>query len=148
MKSRNNLKYACVLLLCLSACQVLRTWEHPLEHSLSFLETYRWKPIQIQDSLIQNNSAYLEFDFQNKHFHGHAGCNAFSGRITLDTDSIHFSQWTSTEMHCSGPGQAVEDALFKLLQSQSFHYDIAEQTLNLYQKNQLVAIFGLQRKQK
>lgn len=43
-------------------------------------------------------------------------------------------------------GENIEADLYQVLENKDLHYDIAEQTLNLYIKNKHVAIFGLSEK--
>lgn len=131
----------------LSACQLLKPVNPDVQAS-RFLGSYRWKPIQIHGKIPPGTAAYLEFDLDRQSLHGHTGCNTITGRVDLDTDSIHFSNIRSTEKACDAPFNEVEQALYALLLSGSFRYDIAEQTLNLYRQDQLVLMLGLLKKEK
>jgi heat shock protein HslJ len=73
-----------------------------------------------------------------------AGCNRISGSFELTKDKISFSKIASTLMACPDESKnKLEGTLLKMLTDTTFRYDIADQTLNLYQGDKLVLMFGM-----
>lgn len=111
---------------------------------LAFITKYKWNLIQINGTMPTASSAYLIFQADGKRMAGSGGCNRIGGGFELTKDKISFSKIVSTMMACPDENKnKLEGTLLKMLTDGTFRYDIADQTLNLYQGDKLVLMFGL-----
>lgn len=111
--------------------------------SWDFVLKHKWKLIQI-NGVVQNQSpVYVTFDATGKRVSGKSGCNSFFGAFERTNNSLAFKQMGSTRMACSEELNKLEHQFLSLLGNQNFRYDVADQTLNLYQGNKLVLMFGM-----
>jgi len=111
---------------------------------LAFIAKYKWNLIQINGTMPPASSAYLIFQADGKRMAGSGGCNRIGGGFELTKDKISFSKIVSTMMACPDENKTkLEGTLLKMLTDGTFRYDIADQTLNLYQGDKLVLMFGL-----
>lgn len=111
---------------------------------LAFIAKYKWNLIQINGTMPPASSAYLIFQADGKRMAGSGGCNRIGGGFELTKDKISFSKIVSTMMACPDENKSkLEGTLLKMLTDGTFRYDIADQTLNLYQGDKLVLMFGL-----
>ncbi|WP_447635955.1 DUF4377 domain-containing protein [Flavobacterium microcysteis] len=111
---------------------------------LAFIAKYKWNLIQINGTMPPASSAYLIFQADGKRMAGSGGCNRIGGGFELTKDKISFSKIVSTMMACPDENKnKLEGTLLKMLTDGTFRYDIADQTLNLYQDDKLVLMFGL-----
>lgn len=111
---------------------------------LAFIAKYKWNLIQINGTMPPASSAYLIFQADGKRMSGSGGCNRIGGGFELTKDKISFSKIVSTMMACPDENKnKLEGTLLKMLTDGTFRYDIADQTLNLYQGDKLVLMFGL-----
>lgn len=121
----------------------------PDSKKLAFLEKHDWKLIQINGKVATPSPAYLSFDRTAKRFSGNGSCNRIFGELTLTADTLSFCSVASTRMACLNDTIArQEQAFIQLLDKADLRYDIADQTLNLYQDNRLVLMFGMTEKVK
>ncbi|MGF6845321.1 heat shock protein HslJ [Chitinophaga sp. W3I9] len=113
----------------------------------AFIGSKKWNVIKLNDATISNSGIWLEFDINQKRFHGKGGCNSISGGYNATGDEIKFTQGISTRMACADADVMRREAEFlKLISDNSFRYDVAEQTLNLYKDGKIVVMFGMQDK--
>lgn len=111
---------------------------------LAFIAKYKWNLIQMNGITLTEPSAYLVFQADGKRMGGFTGCNRIGGTFELTKDTITFAKIASTLMACTDENRnKLEATLQQLLSDGKFHYDIADQTLNFYQNDQLVLMFGL-----
>ncbi|MBU7570188.1 MAG: DUF4377 domain-containing protein [Flavobacterium sp.] len=111
---------------------------------LAFIVKHKWNLIQMNGATPPASSAYLVFQADGKRIGGSAGCNRISGGFELTKDKISFSKIASTLMACPDENKnKLEGTLLKMLTDTTFRYDIADQTLNLYQGDKLVLMFGM-----
>lgn len=115
----------------------------PENKALTFISKHKWKLIQLNGVTQQNSPVFLMFDAEKKRFNGYAGCNNFFGGFEMTANTLKFSQIGSTLMACDESKNKLEGELLQLMSNKSFRYDIADQTLNLYQDNKLVLMFGM-----
>lgn len=111
---------------------------------LAFIAKYKWNLIQINGTMPPDSSAYLIFQADTKRVGGFTGCNRVGGAFELTKDTITFTKMTSTLVACMDENRnKLEATLQQLLSDGTFRYDIADQTLNFYQDDKLVLMFGL-----
>lgn len=114
----------------------------------AFIGSRKWNVIKLNDEVLSNAGIWLDFDTDKKRFNGKAGCNSIAGNYTTNNDEITFSRTISTRMACPDPAvMKRESAFIALLSDRTYRYDIADQTLNLYDKEgKIVIMFGMQSK--
>jgi heat shock protein HslJ len=113
----------------------------------AFIGSKKWQVIKMNDATLSNSGIWIEFDTNEKRFHGKGGCNSISGGYSATKDEIKFTQGISTRMAC--PDAAVmrrETEFLKLISESNYRYDVADQTLNLYKDGKIVVMFGMQNK--
>lgn len=110
----------------------------------SLLSKHNWKLIQIDGKHPAYDKAYLKFETNDQRFNGYAGCNRFFGGYFIHGDRLIFSGVGSTMKGCLDQDiDQLENRMVGYLQSKSLRYDIAEQTLNIYDGDKLAMIFGI-----
>ncbi|PYF74440.1 DUF4377 domain-containing protein [Pedobacter nutrimenti] len=110
----------------------------------SFVTKHKWKLIQMNGLTQENSPAYIVFDKVKGRISGNAGCNGFFGAYEKGNEMIRFKQLGSTLMACPDEGRnKLEHDFMQLLSGNTFKYDVADQTLNLYQGERLVLMFGI-----
>lgn len=109
----------------------------------AYIAKHKWKLIQMNGSEPADTSAYLTFQPDLKTMNGFGGCNRIFGGYQLKENTITFKGIASTLMACADDSKnKVEGTLLKMLTDTTFTYDVADQTLNFYQDNKLVLMFG------
>ncbi len=110
----------------------------------NFIAKHQWRLIQMNGNTQDQSPAFIDFNVPENKVSGNAGCNRFFGSYTAKDQSISFSQMGSTRMACTDPQRnKTEQEFLRLLGNQTYTFDVADQTLNLYQKNRLVLMFGM-----
>lgn len=113
----------------------------------AFISSKKWNVIKLNDATLTDSGIWMVFDTNEKRFHGKGGCNNISGGYHAIGDQIKFTQGISTRMACvDADVMRRETEFLKLISDNTFRYDVAEQTLNLYKDGKLVVIFGMQDK--
>ncbi|HEY8954931.1 META domain-containing protein [Chitinophaga sp.] len=113
----------------------------------AFIGSKKWSVIKLNDVTLDNSGIWLEFDTHQKRFHGKGGCNSISGGYSTNGDEIKFTKGISTRMACiDADVMRRETEFLKLIGDNSFRYDVADQTLNLYKDGKIVVMFGMQDK--
>ncbi|NSL89546.1 DUF4377 domain-containing protein [Chitinophaga sp. Mgbs1] len=114
----------------------------------NYISGKRWNVIQIDGKTLTQSGIWLEFDPATGRFHGKGGCNSISGGYKTSGDVISFSAAISTKMACMDTEVMRREAAFlHMISDKTFRYDVADQTLNLYDNNRLVLMFGMQSKE-
>lgn len=116
--------------------------ENPLFH---FMEKYYWKLIQFEGDSSVVYQSYFRFDFANHKLVGDAGCGPFEINIEVSPseDELIFSEAKYTDLGCIDESRENRSQAFiKRLDKGTFSFDVADQTLNFYQNNKLVMMFG------
>lgn len=109
-----------------------------------FLSRHKWKLISLNGKDVAKYNAYLLFDADIGRISGNSSCNNFFGPFIMTSNKIEFPNIGTTMRACMGDN--IESELYNILENRELHYDIAEQTFNLYIRNKHVAIFGLTEK--
>lgn len=109
-------------------------WDYVLKH--------KWKLIQMNGVTQTSSPVYITFDGEKKRVTGKSGCNTFFGGYDKSEETLVFKQMAGTRMACSEELNKLEHQFLTLIGDKSFRFDVAEQTLNLYQNNKLVLMFG------
>lgn len=108
-----------------------------------FVLKHKWKLIQMNGVTQTASPVYMTFDAGKKHIGGKSGCNTFFGGYDKSDDKLSFKQMAGTMMACSPDLNKLEHEFLTTIGDKTFRYDVADQTLNLYQNNKLVLMFGM-----
>ncbi|SMC90372.1 Heat shock protein HslJ [Pedobacter nyackensis] len=108
-----------------------------------FVLKHKWKLIQMNGVTQNDSPVYMTFDGEQKRVSGKSGCNSFFGGYDKSDGKLSFKQMAGTMMACSPELNKLEREFLTLIGDKTFKYDVAEQTLNLYQGNKLVLMFGM-----
>lgn len=122
----------------------------PQNPLLNYIEKHAWKLIQLQGNSNRVYHPYLTFDFQNNTVIGYTGCSYFTGKVAISNtfNKIQFFDLEVKKKTCASTNRkVVEKNFIQLLEGETFSFDVAEQTLNLYQDNKLLFMFGFIPKQ-
>ncbi|MCW3462313.1 META domain-containing protein [Chitinophaga nivalis] len=113
----------------------------------AYIASKKWNLIQFDGKTLTESGVWLEFDPATKRFHGKGGCNNISGGYDATREQLTFSAAISTRMACPNPEVMQREAAFlQKISEHTFRYDVADQTLNLYENDKLVVMFGMQDK--
>lgn len=122
----------------------------PQNPLLNYIEKHAWKLIQLKGQNNRVYHPYLTFDFQKNTVSGYTGCSSFTGKIAISNafNKIQFFDLEVKKRPCmSESRKTIENEFIQLLEGETFSFDVAEQTLNLYQDNALLLMFGFIPKQ-
>ncbi|HEX6125181.1 MAG TPA: META domain-containing protein [Pyrinomonadaceae bacterium] len=102
--------------------------------------TRQWKLVQLEGSSVASTSrAYLELEAQQTRFTGHTGCNRMFGTVAIHGRRLDFSNIGTTRMACTEPRvRRVETAFLRALENAD-RYRARGNTLELYDRNRMVA---------
>lgn len=124
--------------------KVLKKQKMPVVTSdWGFVVKHKWKLIQMNGVTQNDSPVYMTFDGEQKRVSGKSGCNSFFGGYDKSDGKLSFKQMAGTMMACSPELNKLEREFLTLIGDKTFKYDVAEQTLNLYQENKLVLMFGM-----
>ena len=113
----------------------------------AFIVKKRWGLIQLNGRTLTQSPIWLEFDTAQQRFSGNGGCNRVGGNYEADSIQIAFKQVISTRMACIDDSANERESTFlRLLNEHTYTFDIADQTLNLYDSGKVVLMFGMQDK--
>ncbi|MDT3695393.1 MAG: META domain-containing protein [Ignavibacterium sp.] len=85
--------------------------------------------INLKKEKLQKGAPQFEFVLSDMRFNGHAGCNSFSGNITVSGDKISFGALLGTLMSCQN--MKVEKAVVSALDQKTVSYSIDKMKLTL-----------------
>ncbi|SFE70310.1 Heat shock protein HslJ [Chitinophaga sp. CF118] len=113
-----------------------------------YIQQKRWKLIQMQGKMQEPSpSMWLEFDTTTHRFSGNGGCNKLAGAFTVAGDVITFQKVQSTLMAClDQKANERETDILRLLSDHTYTFDVADQTLQLYDSSKIILMFGAQGK--
>jgi len=115
------------------------------ENLLIFIEENNWKLLSINKEL-KNYEDFVSLKFNTKEevFLGKTACNSFSATIKIEGKYIRFGKIISTMAACENEEiNKTEQKIINTLSEKKLRFDLADQTLNLYDGNRLVMIFGI-----
>lgn len=110
---------------------------------VDFLAKHKWTLIQMNGIIHDIPEIYMVFDKEKGQVNGLSGCNRFFGPYHIKGDRISFDQVAGTLMACTPEIGQAEAEFLSLLRKGDLHFDIAEQTLNIYNGKDLILMFGL-----
>lgn len=114
----------------------------------AFIASKKWALIKMGNSTYNDSRTWLEFDTRAGRYFGKGGCNNVSGAYKAIKNTITFNMGATTRMACPDPSiTRREQEFLHAISQQTFRYDVADQTLNLYKNGKLVMIFGMQEKE-
>lgn len=128
-----------------TSSKVIMELVNPTEKDIwNFIDAKEWKLFMLDNVGQDYGSASISFNVKENKVTGNNGCNNFFGTFSSDKDIIKFDQLASTRKGCLDPEIAkTEQKVMNYLNSGTLKFDVAEQTLNFYQDNKLVMMFGL-----
>jgi heat shock protein HslJ len=113
----------------------------------AFIKKKRWNLIQLNGTTLTQSPIWLEFEPEQKRFTGHGGCNRLGGNYEADNKQVQFKEVISTRMACVDDSANERESTFlRLLNDHTYTFDIADQTLNLYDSGRVILMFGMQDK--
>jgi heat shock protein HslJ len=108
-----------------------------------YIQLKRWKLIQMNGQMQEQSPIWLEFDTTARRISGNGGCNKLAGAYNLATDTIAFRQIISTRMACVDQAANEREVTFlRLLSDHTYTFDVADQTLQLYDSSKIILMFG------
>ncbi len=109
----------------------------------SYIGENEWKLIQMNNVGKDYGKASIKFNTAENRISGNTGCNNFFGSYKVDGEYISFAQMGATKMLCNEESNQTESEFLKILSDKKLRFDVADQTLNLYDQNRLVMMFGV-----
>lgn len=110
----------------------------------NFIEKNDWKLIMLNNVGKDYGRASIKLNVKEKSVSGHTGCNGFSGTFESDGNHISFDHMRTTLMAClDEEANQTERIFLDALSGKKLRFDLADQTLNFYDGNRLVMMFGL-----
>ncbi|MBC8984783.1 META domain-containing protein [Pedobacter sp. N36a] len=110
----------------------------------SYIGKNRWKLIQMEGVTQDNSPVTISFNLAERRFSGNSGCNNYFGNYNAGSTTIAFGPAASTRRACMDKDlNELERKYLSILGSKNFKFDVADQTLNLYQNDRLVLMFGV-----
>lgn len=122
----------------------------PQNPLLNYIERFAWKLIQFKGNSDRVYHPYLSLDFKANTVTGYTGCGNFTGKIAINNtfNKIQFFDLVVEKKACASTNRKqMEKDFIQLIDGETFSFDVAEQTLNLYQDNTLLLMFGFIPKQ-
>lgn len=110
----------------------------------SYIGKNRWKLIQMEGVTQENSPVTISFNLADRRFSGNSGCNNYFGTYEAGSSTIDFGPAASTRRACMDQTLSeLERKFLSILGTKNFKFDVADQTLNLYQNDRLVLMFGI-----
>lgn len=111
----------------------------------SFIDGKEWKLFMLENVGRDYGNASIQFNVTENKVTGNSGCNRFFGNYKTNLDQITFDHLGTTRMACKDENsKETERKMMHYLNNATLRFDVAEQTLNFYQGDKLVMMFGLQ----
>lgn len=111
----------------------------------SFINEKKWKLFMLENVGKDFGNASIQFNTSENKVTGNNGCNRFFGNYTTNADEVSFGSLGTTRMAClDEDAKETERKMIHYLNNSTLRFDVAEQTLNFYQGDRLVMMFGLQ----
>jgi heat shock protein HslJ len=102
----------------------------------------KWNLIEVNGVAVTDSKAYLRFDTVKKNtYYGNSSCNFIGGRYKVDDTNLNFSQAIITRGPCQSPEEAKIDKEFLKVFHHTTRFWIYEDTLRLYNGDQVTLIF-------
>lgn len=114
-----------------------------------YIQRKRWRLIQLEGKMQEPSTpVWLEFDTVAHRISGNGGCNKLAGRYIVAADTISFQEVISTRMACvDAAANERESRVLRLLSDRTYTFDVADQTLQLYDSSKIIMMFGAQEKE-
>lgn len=126
--------------------KTIMEFEKQTEKSVwSYIGANDWQLIQMNNIGKDYGKASIKFDIKENRVSGNTGCNSFFGNYKIEGEYISFTQVGTTKMFCNEESNKTEGDFIALLSGKKLRFDVADQTLNLYDGNRLVMMFGVVR---
>lgn len=113
------------------------------ESILKYISDNHWKLIMLNGVGQDYGDAHIIFDIKEHRVTGNTGCNSFFGDFKLEPDFISFNQIGVTKRACDAETNKIENAFLRAISDKKLRFDVADQTLNLYDGDRTVMIFGI-----
>jgi heat shock protein HslJ len=113
-----------------------------------YIQLKRWKLIQMNGVMQEGSPVWLEFDTTARRIAGNGGCNKLAGAYSVTDSTITFKQVISTRMACLDQAANERETQFlKLLSDHTYMFDVADQTIQFYENDKIILMFGAQNKE-
>lgn len=113
------------------------------ESVLQYISDNSWKLIMLNGVGQDYGDTSIAFDFTEHRVSGSTGCNRFFGDIRLEPDFFSFKQMGTTRMACDAETNKIENAFLKAISDKKLRFEVADQTLNLYDGDRAVMVFSI-----
>lgn len=107
-----------------------------------FLAAHKWRLIQIDKSQPLDIPVVLSFDFRKKKLHGSLGDRFFECHFDMIDETIQFSKIQTQGTTGSKDLLKQGNRLLEIVSYEGLTFDVADQTLNVYQGEKLLLMFG------
>ena len=125
---------------------VLELEQQTTQSVWNYIGKNNWKLISLNNVSQEYGDAALKFDVKTKTVNGNTGCNRFFGNYKVNGEYITFAQMGATKMACANTEvNKTETELLKIFSDRKLRFDVADQTLNFYDGDRLVAMYGIVR---
>ncbi len=114
----------------------------PNQSMFDYLGKYDWKVIQMNGKSMDAIQPSISFDLKEGRVYGSSSCNRYFGAVEITVDKIKLNKLASTMMLCDEERNKIEQEYMILIQNGDLRYDVADQTLNIYNGNKLVLMFA------
>jgi len=112
----------------------------------SFIDNKDWKLFMLNNVGQDYGKAAIKFNVSENRVSGNSGCNNFFGSYQVEGEYITFSQMGSTKMACMDEeSNKTENEFLRILSGKKLRFDLADQTINFYDGDRLVMMFGIVR---
>lgn len=109
----------------------------------AYIENNNWKLIQMNSVGEDYGKTSVKFDTTENRISGNTGCNNFFGSYKVEGEYISFTQMGATKMLCDEKSNKTERDFLNILSGKKLRFDVADQTLNLYDGDRLVMMLGI-----
>lgn len=114
------------------------------ENIWKYIGKYSWKLIQLNGETLTASPVTLSFDVKTHRFNGNSGCNNYFGTYQVESDKLVFGPAASTRKACLDENLSrLEHRYLELISKKTLRYDVADQTLNFYDQDRLILMFGV-----
>ncbi len=116
---------------------------------IQFLTKFDWQLIQLNGNSDLNTNVCIGFDFKQQIIVGQIDDMPFESRLQLHAveNAFYFEPIQFTDNQTPAITTDEQKAFVHKFENMTYHFDIAEQTLNFYQGNKLVMMFGFMKKE-
>lgn len=113
------------------------------ETAWNYIAKNNWKLLMLHNIGQDYGDAAIKFDLKEHRVTGNTGCNSFFGNFNVEGEYITFNQMGATKKYCDTETNKTESKVLSILSDKKLRYDVADQTLNLYDGDRMIMVFGI-----